>query len=94
MEHIELYGEGNQFRLQGSHEASVYNKFNFKECSREVSIRIPLLVKERGSGYLEDRRPASNIEPYLVLSIIIDSCLLDSEFCDDILYEYKKFFKY
>ncbi|EGR30124.1 hypothetical protein IMG5_141330, partial [Ichthyophthirius multifiliis] len=86
MEHIEVYGENNELRLLGSHETSIYNKFNFKECSRDVSIRIPSVVQENNKGYMEDRRPASNMEPYLVLAIIADTCLLDSEFCDEILF--------
>jgi len=65
-EHIKVYGDGNQRRLTGMHETCPINEFRWGVSDRGASIRVPLQVNEEGKGYLEDRRPASNIDPYLV----------------------------
>jgi glutamine synthetase len=70
-EHMAVYGEGNNRRLTGIHETSDINTFTYGDCDRSSSIRIPINVKIEGKGYLEDRRPASNIDPYLVCARII-----------------------
>lgn len=72
-EHMEVYGEGNERRLTGIHETSDINIFSYGDCDRGSSIRIPINVKMEGKGYLEDRRPASNIDPYLVCARIIQT---------------------
>jgi len=36
-------------------------------------------VSDNGKGYIEDRRPASNMDPYLVSAIIADTSILPSE---------------
>ena len=74
-EHMEVYGEGNERRLTGIHETSDINTFTHGECDRGSSIRIPINVKLEGKGYFEDRRPASNIDPYLVCSRILETIL-------------------
>ncbi len=91
LEHITVYGEGNKARLTGSYETSSIHKFNYGEGSRAVSVRIPVFTTALGKGYYEDRRPASNIDPYLVSGIIVDTTCLDSKYCDEILAAYKKF---
>lgn len=75
MHHMLVYGEGNERRLTGMHETSAYDTFTYGECDRGSSIRIPINVKNDCKGYLEDRRPASNIDPYLVCTRIIETIL-------------------
>lgn len=64
-ESLEVYGKGNDKRLTGKHETSSIDEFTWGERDRSASIRIPhSTVKNGGKGHLEDRRPASNIDPY------------------------------
>tara|TARA_B100000131_G_scaffold86110_1_gene83048 strand:- start:8977 stop:9996 length:1020 start_codon:yes stop_codon:yes gene_type:complete len=65
-EHIAVYGTDNHERLTGDHETCDINTFKWGVSDRGASIRIPWQVSQDGKGYLEDRRPASNIDPYLV----------------------------
>ena len=60
-EHIAVYGEDNDLRLTGRHETGHINSFSSGLANRGASIRIPRHVGAKGYGYLEDRRPASNI---------------------------------
>lgn len=75
-EHIAVYGEGNERRLTGLHETAHIGKFGYGVANRGCSIRIPRSVDKEGKGYLEDRRPASNIDPYLVTAKIFDTTCL------------------
>ena len=69
---IEVYGEGNERRLTGKHETSSIDKFSWGELDRTASIRIPIhTVKNEGKGYLEDRRPAANVDPYEAFSYLL-----------------------
>ncbi len=77
-EHINVYGESNNLRLTGIHETSSINKFSYGVGTRNTSIRIPNNVQSQGYGYFEDRRPASNMDPYLVTSIIFKTCCLEN----------------
>ena len=72
-EHIAVYGTGNELRLTGKHETASIDKFSYGVANRGVSIRIPNLTKQRGKGYFEDRRPASNMDPYVVTSKVFDT---------------------
>lgn len=60
-EHIAVYGEDNELRLSGRHETAHISAFSSGVANRGASIRIPRHVAAQGFGYLEDRRPASNI---------------------------------
>ena len=60
-EHIAVYGEDNELRLTGRHETGHISNFSSGVANRGASIRVPRHVAEKGYGYLEDRRPASNI---------------------------------
>lgn len=71
VEHINVYGIDNDKRLTGNHETSSIRQFSWGEQNRNRSIRIPLQVCLDGCGYLEDRRPASNMDPYLVTEIMV-----------------------
>jgi len=73
-EHIEVYGKGNRDRLTGIHETSSYSKFTYGIGTRNTSVRIPNQTFQNGFGYFEDRRPASNIDPYLATSKLFETC--------------------
>ncbi len=71
-EHIAVYGAYNDQRLTGKHETASIHDFSYGVSDRGASIRIPVYTKNHGwSGYLEDRRPASNADPYKVAARII-----------------------
>ncbi|ORY95575.1 hypothetical protein BCR43DRAFT_493204 [Syncephalastrum racemosum] len=74
-EHIAVYGEDNDQRLTGKHETGHIGAFSYGIANRGASIRIPRHVGKEGKGYMEDRRPASNIDPYRVTAIIVESSL-------------------
>lgn len=71
-EHIAVYGSNNEQRLTGLHETQSIGQFSYGVSDRGASIRIPVSVPTEGwKGYLEDRRPSSNADPYLVTAKII-----------------------
>jgi glutamine synthetase len=74
-EHIAVYGDDNDKRLTGQHETGHIGSFSYGVANRGASIRIPRHVAKEGKGYLEDRRPASNIDPYRVTAIVVESSL-------------------
>lgn len=65
-EHINVYGLSNEERLTGAHETSSINDFSYGFSTRDTSIRIPAQAIVENKGYFEDRRPASNCDPYQV----------------------------
>lgn len=67
-EHIAVYGEDNDLRLTGRHETGHIGSFSSGVANRGASIRIPRNVAAQGFGYLEDRRPASNIGMFAIFS--------------------------
>ena len=69
---MKVYGEGNERRLTGSHECSHYDDFSWGEMDRSVSIRIPVITTQNNRGYLEDRRPGANIDPYDAISCLVE----------------------
>ena len=73
-DHISEYGENNDRRLTGDHETQHINHFSWGVGDRGASIRVPLSVEDSGwVGYLEDRRPASNCDPYRVTRLIVET---------------------
>ena len=75
-EHLKVYGD-NSKRLSGTHETSSFDKFTSGVGDRSASIRIPSMTLKNMSGYIEDRRPASDCDPYLVTAIMAKTVLLD-----------------
>jgi len=79
--HIRQYdpsgGSDNARRLTGRHETASIDKFSYGVASRCSSIRIPRQVAEDGKGYLEDRRPSSNCDPYSVTEAMIRTTILN-----------------
>lgn len=72
-EHIQNYGVGNDKRLTGLHETQRIDQFSYGVSDRGASIRIPWQVEVDQKGYLEDRRPASNMDPYLVTKLLVQT---------------------
>lgn len=70
-EHLMAYGSGYEMRLTGHHETCRYDEFKFGVSDRGASIRIPANVDEAGCGYLEDRRPNANADPYEVANVLL-----------------------
>jgi glutamine synthetase len=73
-EHIAGYGAGIEGRLTGAHETAPYNEFSYGVSNRGASIRIPWQVEVDKKGYIEDRRPNANCDPYVVTRLIVDTC--------------------
>jgi glutamine synthetase len=72
-QHIAAYGADNDQRLTGLHETCSINEFRYAVRDRGASIRIPMGTQNDGCGYLEDRRPASNVDPYKACAVLIDT---------------------
>ena len=66
------YGEDNQLRLTGECETSSINRFTWGVGDRSASIRIPVETQGNKCGYFEDRRPASNMDPYIVARLLLE----------------------
>lgn len=75
-EHIAVYGTDNDMRLTGIHETADINTFRYGVADRGASVRIPRQTEAAGKGYLEDRRPASNLDPYLVTAKLFETTVL------------------
>jgi glutamine synthetase len=71
-EHIEVYGINNEFRLTGANETCSIKEFRYGIGDRTASIRIPSSINDKTTpGYLEDRRPASNGDPYEIINRLV-----------------------
>ena len=71
-EHIAAYGPDNHMRLTGLHETQSIDQFSWGVADRGASIRVPHSFKNNGwKGYLEDRRPNSQGDPYAIASRIL-----------------------
>jgi glutamine synthetase len=73
-EHIHSYGDGVEHRLTGQHETAPWDAFSYGVSDRGASVRIPWQVERDGRGYIEDRRPNANCDPYVVTRLIVDTC--------------------
>ena len=71
--HMKHYGKDNDKRMTGLHETASYDKFTYGVADRSASIRIPSTTKRNQCGYLEDRRPAANIDPYICTSLLLET---------------------
>lgn len=79
--HIQMYdprgGKDNERRLTGRHETSTIFEFSYGVAHRGCSIRVPRQCAEDGYGYMEDRRPSSNCDPYSVTEAIVRTVILE-----------------
>jgi glutamine synthetase len=73
MEHIAVYGHGIEERLTGKHETAPWNKFSWGTSDRGASIRIPIQTAREKKGWLEDRRPNANMDPYAVAAVMVET---------------------
>jgi len=71
--HVANYGDRIQERLTGQHETAAYNEFSYGVSDRGASVRIPWQVHRDQKGYVEDRRPNANCDPYTVTRLIIET---------------------
>ncbi len=72
-EHVKAYGSGIENRLTGLHETAPWSEFSYGVSNRGASVRIPWQVAQDKKGYIEDRRPNANMDPYLVTRMITDT---------------------
>jgi len=72
-EHLAGYGHGFEDRLTGLHETAHYSEFRYGVSDRGASIRIPWQVAQDKKGYIEDRRPNANCDPYVVTRLITNT---------------------
>ena len=49
-------------------------QFSYGVSNRGASVRIPWQVAIEKKGYIEDRRPNANMDPYTVTRLIVNTC--------------------
>jgi glutamine synthetase len=72
-EHVTNYGADIENRLTGLHETAPWNEFTYGVSDRGASVRIPWQVEVDKKGYIEDRRPNANMDPYVVARLITNT---------------------
>ena len=72
-DHIKVYGSNNNLRLTGEYETQAIDKFSWGVSDRGASIRVPKDTAKEWKGYIEDRRPGSNADPYKIIREIVKS---------------------
>ena len=72
-EHLAGYGDGIEFRLTGAHETQRYDQYSYGVSDRGASVRIPWQVERDGKGYIEDRRPNANADPYVAATLLTNT---------------------
>ena len=78
--HIANYGHNIESRLTGRHETCSYKEFKWGDSDRGASVRIPWHVKHNDKGYIEDRRPNANCDPYVVTRLLTETvCNMEAE---------------
>jgi glutamine synthetase len=71
--HITQYGAGVDLRLTGLHETAPWTDYSYGVSDRGASVRIPWQTHRDQKGYLEDRRPNANMDPYVVTRLIVET---------------------
>ncbi|MFG1918853.1 glutamine synthetase [Micromonospora sp. NPDC048898] len=82
LQHIRSYGAGVEARLTGAHETAPWSEYSYGVSDRGASVRIPWQVEIDKKGYIEDRRPNANVDPYTVTRLIVDTCCTALEAAD------------
>jgi glutamine synthetase len=72
-EHIKVYGAGIERRLTGLHETAPWTEYSYGVSDRGASVRIPWQTAREQKGYIEDRRPNANADPYTVAATITNT---------------------
>jgi len=71
--HVQNYGHGIEKRLTGDHETCSHKVYKYGVSDRGASVRIPWHTRENQKGYIEDRRPNANCDPYVVTRLITET---------------------
>lgn len=71
--HIQNYGAGIEDRLTGKHETCSHEEYRWGASDRGASVRIPWHTVHNRKGYIEDRRPNANCDPYVVTKLILET---------------------
>ncbi|MGF1665653.1 MAG: glutamine synthetase GlnII [Acidimicrobiia bacterium] len=71
--HVANYGAEIEHRLTGLHETAPWTHYSYGVSDRGASVRIPWQCAKEGKGYLEDRRPNANMDPYVVTKLITET---------------------
>lgn len=71
--HVTNYGHDIESRLTGKHETCSYKEFKYGVSDRGASVRIPWQVNYNKKGYIEDRRPNANCDPYVVSALMLET---------------------
>ena len=79
VEHMNVYGSGNEERMTGAHETASFDTFTSGVADRGASVRIGNETAVNEKGYFEDRRPSSNMNPYLVTAKLFETCRMVTE---------------
>lgn len=79
LEHVKQYGVGVEDRLTGAHETAPWDQYSYGVSNRGASVRIPWQVERDKKGYIEDRRPNANVDPYVVTRLLVDTCCSELE---------------
>ncbi|MFJ9953553.1 glutamine synthetase [Kitasatospora sp. NPDC091207] len=74
LEHVTQYGADIESRLTGKHETAPWNVYTYGVSNRGASVRIPWQVEVEQKGYIEDRRPNANVDPYVVTRLLVNTC--------------------
>ncbi|UCM87469.1 glutamine synthetase [Streptomyces marincola] len=82
LEHVRNYGVGVEDRLTGAHETAPWDKYSYGVSDRGASVRIPWQVERDKKGYIEDRRPNANCDPYVVTRLLVDTVCAELEQAD------------
>lgn len=77
--------------MTGSHETARFDEFTYGIGARGCSVRIGNDAKKDGCGYMEDRRPSSNIDPYLSVSALADITVNGGKNMQEMVEAYTKF---
>jgi len=72
-EHIANYGAGIEDRLTGLHETARWSEYSYGVSDRAASVRIPWQVHVDQKGYIEDRRPNANADPYIIAALMTET---------------------
>ncbi|MEY9836863.1 glutamine synthetase [Streptacidiphilus sp. EB103A] len=84
LEHVKQYGHGIEDRLTGKHETAPWDVYSYGVSDRGASVRIPWQVEVEQKGYIEDRRPNANVDPYVVTRLLVNTCCTALEKADQV----------
>jgi glutamine synthetase len=76
--HVAGYGADIEHRLTGMHETAPWNEYSYGVSNRGASVRIPWQVEVDKKGYIEDRRPNANCDPYVVTRLLVETICGDA----------------